>query len=98
LQGVKSSPRWGKWLDEPVDKTEKCYELNELIVLHGNARDALNVTLAKLRQAQSEIAVLKEAAQQSVQADVCLCDVPDWQVGLLSGIRHEFCGTCGKRR
>ena len=45
-------------------------ELNELIALHGNCRDALNVTLAKLRQAQSEIAVLKEAAQQSVQADV----------------------------
>jgi len=40
-------------------------ELDELIALHGNCRDALNVTLAKLRQAESEIAVLKEAAQQS---------------------------------
>lgn len=44
-------------------------ELNELIALHGNVRDALNVTLAKLRHAESEIAALKEAAQHSVQAD-----------------------------
>jgi len=46
-------------------------ELNELIALHGNARDALNVTLAKLRQAESEIAVLKEAAQQLRASDKC---------------------------
>jgi hypothetical protein len=44
-------------------------ELDELIALHGNCRDALNVTLAKLRQVQNENTVLKEAAQQSVQAD-----------------------------
>jgi len=35
-------------------------ELNNLISMHGNARDALNVTLAKLRQAKREIDVLKE--------------------------------------
>jgi hypothetical protein len=45
-------------------------ELNELIALHGNCRDALNVTLAKLRQAESEIAVLKEAAQQPLAGDL----------------------------
>ena len=45
-------------------------ELDELIALHGNARDALNVTLAKLRHAQDVIAVLKEAAQQTVAVDV----------------------------
>ena len=53
-------------------------ELNDLIALHGNCRDALNVTLAKLRQAQNEISVLKEAAQQSVQATgrYCECENP----------------------
>lgn len=41
-------------------------ELNQLIAEHnGSCRDALNVTLAKLRQAQDEIALLKEAAQLS---------------------------------
>ena len=63
-------------------------ELNKLIAEHGSERDALNVTLAKLRQAQSEIAVLKEAAQQSVQSDgagVCpLCG------------DKLFCAMCGE--
>jgi hypothetical protein len=45
-------------------------ELNELIALHGNCRDALNVTLAKLRQAQDEIATLKEAADGAEWVDV----------------------------
>lgn len=36
-------------------------ELDQLIAEHnGSCRDALNVTLAKLRQAQDEIALLKE--------------------------------------
>lgn len=48
-------------------------ELDELIALHGNCRDALNVTLAKLRQAEGEIAVLKEVAQQSVQPTCEVC-------------------------
>ena len=54
-------------------------ELDELIALHGNARDALNVTLAKLRQAEGEIAVLKDAAQQGVQPTLLQCDFTDCQ-------------------
>lgn len=70
-------------------------ELNQLIAEHGNERDALNVTLAKLRQAQSEIAVLKEAAQQSVQSDGDDIEalgrqarmIADQQAGNRSGLR-----------
>lgn len=74
-------------------------ELNELITLHGNCRDALNVTLAKLRVAQDRIAVLEEAAQQSVQADKC----PHCQNGLIvlpdkSIIDCIACGSTGIRR
>jgi hypothetical protein len=62
-------------------------ELDELIALYGNTRDALNVTLAKLHQAQSEVAVLKEAAQQSVQRTMaddgpeCYCSNPSYPLG-----------------
>jgi hypothetical protein len=45
-------------------------ELNELIALHGNARDALNVTLAKLREARERIIILEEAALESAEAQV----------------------------
>ena len=61
---ISRAPLGGTPRKEVMSVTD---ELNELIALHGNARDALNVTLAKLRQAESEIAVLKEAAEQSVQ-------------------------------
>jgi hypothetical protein len=66
-------------------------ELNKLIVLHGNCRDALNVTLAKLRQAESEIATLKEAIQQDErQSTSCTCRFPGFDVNNLA-----ICPTCG---
>lgn len=71
-------------------------ELNQLITEHGNARDALNVTLAKLRQAQSEIAVLKEAAEQSFAPDeanwwACQCNA-------INKIERVVCRKCGTPR
>jgi hypothetical protein len=66
-------------------------ELNKLIVLHGNCRDALNVTLAKLRRAESEIATLKEAIQQDEQQPLsCTCRFPGFDVNNLA-----ICPTCG---
>lgn len=65
-------------------------ELNELIALHGNCRDALNVTLAKLRHAQDEIAILKEAAQQSVHLTLCgRCQNPVTE-------QNVYCPKCGQ--
>jgi hypothetical protein len=66
-------------------------ELNKLIVLHGSCRDALNVTLAKLRQAESEIATLKEVIQQDErQSTSCTCRFPGFDVNNL-----VICPTCG---
>jgi hypothetical protein len=66
-------------------------ELNKLIVLHGNCRDALNVTLAKLRQAESEIVTLKETIQQDEQQPLsCTCRFPGFDVNNL-----EICPICG---
>jgi len=39
-------------------------QLNELIAYHGNARDALNVTLSKLKAAEDRIAVLESMLRE----------------------------------
>jgi hypothetical protein len=65
-------------------------ELNKLIVLHGNCRGALNVTLAKLHQAESEIATLKEVIQQDEQQTMlCACRFPGFDVN-----NPAVCPTC----
>jgi len=66
-------------------------ELNQLIAEHGSARDALNVTLAKLRHVQSEIAVLKEAAEQSMHPTGGNCA----ECGELQVVIDGCCINCG---
>ena len=66
-------------------------DLNELIALHGNCRDALNVTLAKLRMAQDTIAVLEEAAQPLRAVNfACTCAEGAWLP-----IGGNCCERCG---